>query len=154
MTATIGGSPTGPPGSTYAWGPSSGLGDPTMANPVASPAGTTTYTVFVTDANGCVGSDTMNLVVVPAIKFPNGFTPNGDGVNDVWQIDNIYLFPDCQVEVYNRWGELLFNSIGYNPPWDGRFEGKDVPVGTYYYIIKLNDPLFPDVYTGPLTIMR
>jgi gliding motility-associated-like protein len=154
MMATLGGNPTGPPGSTYAWGPVTGLGDPTMANPVASPAGTTTYTVYVTDANGCVGSDTMDLVVVPAIKFPNGFTPNGDGVNDVWEIDNIYLFPDCQVEVYNRWGELLFNSIGYNPPWDGRFEGKDVPVGTYYYIIKLNDPLFPDVYTGPLTIMR
>jgi gliding motility-associated-like protein len=154
MTVTIGGTPTGPTGSTYAWGPSTGLGDPTMGNPVASPLGTTTYTVFVTDANGCIGSDTMDLVVVPAIDFPNGFTPNGDGINDVWQIDNIHLFPNCQVQVYNRWGELLFNSIGYNPPWDGRFEGKDVPVGTYYYIIKLNDPLFPDVFTGPLTIMR
>lgn len=154
MTTTIGGTPTGPSGSTYAWGPSTGLGDPTMGNPVASPAATTSYTVFVTDANGCVGSDTMNLIVVPAIDFPNGFTPNGDGINDVWQIDNIQLFPNCQVQVYNRWGELLFNSIGYNPPWDGRFEGKDVPVGTYYYIIKLNDPLFPDVFTGPLTIMR
>ncbi len=153
-TTTIGGNPTGPSGSIFGWGPTIGLGDPTMSNPVASPAATTTYTVFVTDANGCVGSDTMNLIVVPAIDFPNGFTPNGDGVNDVWQIDNIILFPNCQVEVYNRWGELLFNSIGYNPPWDGRFDGKDVPVGTYYYIIKLNDPLFPDVYTGPLTIMR
>ncbi|MDQ3108977.1 MAG: gliding motility-associated C-terminal domain-containing protein, partial [Bacteroidota bacterium] len=154
MTTTIGGSPTGPAGSTYSWGPSTGLGDPAVANPVASPLGTTSYTVFVTDANGCTGSDTMNLVVVPVIDFPNGFTPNGDGINDVWEIDNIYLFPNCQVEVYNRWGELLFSSIGYNPPWDGRFEGKDVPVGTYYYIIKLNDPLFPEVYTGPLTIMR
>ncbi|CAN5377977.1 hypothetical protein BH09BAC5_BH09BAC5_09380 [soil metagenome] len=154
MTATIGGNPTGPSGSTYGWGPSTGLGDPTSSNPVASPAATTTYIVVVTDANGCIGSDTMDLIVVPAIDFPNGFTPNGDGINDYWQIDNIYLFPNCQVEVYNRWGELLFNSIGYNPPWDGRFEGKDVPVGTYYYIIKLNDPLFPEVYTGPLTIMR
>lgn len=154
MTVTIGGTPTGPPGSTYAWGPSTGLGDPTIANPVASPAATTSYVVIVTDANGCTGSDTMELIVVPLIDFPNGFTPNGDGTNDVWEIDNIYLFPNCQVEVYNRWGELLFSSIGYNPPWDGRFEGKDVPVGTYYYIIKLNDPLFPEVYTGPLTIMR
>ncbi|MEO5643482.1 MAG: gliding motility-associated C-terminal domain-containing protein [Bacteroidia bacterium] len=154
MTVTIGGNPTGPVGSVYAWGPSTGLGDPTIANPVASPAATTSYVVVVTDANGCTGSDTMVVVVVPVIDFPNGFTPNGDGINDVWEIDNIYLFPDCQVQVYNRWGELLFNSIGYNPPWDGRFEGKDVPVGTYYYIIKLNDPLFPEVYTGPLTIMR
>ena len=96
----------------------------------------------------------MNLVVVPAIDFPNGFTPNGDGVNDTWVIDNIHLFPNCQVEVYNRWGEQLFISIGYNTPWDGRYQGKDLPVGTYYYIINLNDPLFPEVYTGPLTIMR
>lgn len=154
MTATLGGSPTGPVGSTYVWSPSTGLGSTTSSNPVASPAGTTAYIVYVTDANGCVGSDTMNLIVVPEIEFPNGFTPNSDGINDYWEIDNIQLFPNCQVEVYNRWGELLFNSIGYNPPFDGRFNGKDLPVGTYYYIIKLNDPLFPDVYTGPLTIMR
>jgi gliding motility-associated-like protein len=153
-TTTIGGSPTGPPGSTYIWSPASGLGGVTTSNPVASPAGTTSYIVVVTDASGCVGSDTVDINVVPAIKFPNGFTPNGDGVNDYWQIDNIQLFPNCQVEVYNRWGELLFNSTGYNPPFDGRFKGKDLPVGTYYYIIKLNDPLFPDDYTGPLTIMR
>ncbi len=154
MTATLGGSPTGPPGSTFAWGPSSGLGNTSSSNPIASPAGTTTYIVIVTDANGCVGSDTMNLNVVPSIKFPNGFTPNADGTNDIWEIDNIQLFVHCQVEVYNRWGELLFNSTGYNIPFDGRYDGKDLPVGTYYYIIKLNDPLFPDVYTGPLTIMR
>ena len=154
MSATLGGSPTGPPGSTYVWTPTTGLGSSSTSNPSASPSGTTSYTVIVTDANGCVGSDTMNLIVVPMIKFPNGFTPNADGINDFWEIDNIQLFPNCQVEVYNRWGELLFNSTGYNPPFDGRYNGKDLPVGTYYYIIKLNDPLFPDVYTGPLTIMR
>ncbi|HEU4718609.1 MAG TPA: gliding motility-associated C-terminal domain-containing protein, partial [Bacteroidia bacterium] len=154
MNATIGGSPTGPPGSTFAWGPSTGLGDPTISNPVAAPGTTTTYTVVVTDGNGCTGSDTMTLTVVPSIEFPNGFSPNGDGINDVWVIDNIQLFPHCHVEVYNRWGEMLFASDGYNTPWDGRYQGKDLPVGTYYYIIKLNDPNFPDDYTGPITIMR
>jgi gliding motility-associated-like protein len=96
----------------------------------------------------------MILDIVPSIWFPDGFTPNGDGTNDTWVIDYIYLFPECEVEVYNRWGELLFRSVGYNTPWDGRYDGKDLPVGTYYYIIKLNDPMFPDVFTGPLTIMR
>lgn len=153
-STTIGGNPTGPSGSTYAWGPGTGIGDPTISNPVASPGSTTTYIVYVTDANGCTGSDTMELVVVPSIEFPNGFTPNGDGTNDVWVIDNIRLFPNCRVEVYNRWGEMLFASDGYNIPWDGRYDGKDLPVGTYYYIINLNDPLFPEVYTGPITIMR
>ncbi len=154
QTIVIGGSPTGNSGVTYAWGPSTGLGDPISPNPVAGPAGTTSYIVTVTDSAGCTASDTMILDVVPSIWFPDGFTPNGDAVNDTWVIDYIFLFPECEVEVYNRWGELLFRSVGYNTPWDGRYDNKDLPVGTYYYIIKLNDPMFPDVFTGPLTIMR
>jgi gliding motility-associated-like protein len=154
MTTTIGGSPTGPSGSTYVWGPTVGLGDPSSANPVASPAGTTTYVVQVTDTAGCSSTDTVVVSVVPMIDFPNGFTPNGDGVNDYWQIDNIQLFENCEVEVFNRWGERLFYSRGYVTPFDGRFNGEPLPVGTYYYIIKLNDPLFPDTYTGPITILR
>lgn len=153
-TTTIGGSPTGNSGVTFAWGPSTGLGDPLSANPVAGPVNSTTYIVTVTDSAGCTASDTMVLDIVPSIWFPDGFTPNGDGTNDTWVIDYIYLFPECEVEVYNRWGEMLFRSVGYNTPWDGRYDGKDLPVGTYYYIIKLNDPMFPDVFTGPLTIMR
>lgn len=153
-STTIGGSPTGPSGSTFNWSPSIGLGDPASSNPVAGPTATTSYIVYVTDANGCMDSDTMDVIVVPAIDFPNGFTPNGDGTNDVWVIDNIQLFPNCRVEVYNRWGEMLFASDGYTIPWDGRYQGKDLPVGTYYYVINLNDPLFPEVYTGPITIMR
>jgi large repetitive protein len=153
-STTIGGSPAGPPGATYAWGPSTGLGDPTVGNPVAGPMTSTTYILVVTDSTGCTASDTMVLDVVPSIWFPDGFTPNGDGVNDVWEIDNIFLFPNCEVEVYDRWGIMLFRSVGYNTPFDGQYNGKDLPVGTYYYIIKLNDPMFPDAFTGPLTIMR
>lgn len=154
-TTTIGGSPAGGLNVvSYAWGPSTGLGDPTVGNPVAGPTLTTTYILVVTDSTGCTASDTMVLDIVPSIWFPDGFTPNGDGVNDVWEIDYIWLFPDCEIEIYDRWGILLFRSVGYNTPWDGQYNGKDVPVGTYYYIIKLNDPMFPDVFTGPLTIMR
>jgi gliding motility-associated-like protein len=58
------------------------------------------------------------------------------------------------VEVYNRWGELLFTSTGYAVPWDGRYNGGLVPVGTYYYAIELNDERFPEPYTGPLTVIR
>jgi gliding motility-associated-like protein len=92
--------------------------------------------------------------VRPTIVFPDGISPNGDGANDTWVIDGIDLFPNCNVEVYNRWGELLFQSPGYKENWDGTFKGKALPVGTYYYIIDLGDPLFPDAYTGPITIMR
>lgn len=153
-TTTIGGNPAGPSGATYAWGPSAGLGDPTTGNPVAGPVSSTTYVLVVTDSSGCTASDTMVLDIVPSIWFPDGFTPNGDGTNDVWEIDNIFLFPECEIEVYDRWGIMLFRSVGYNTPFDGQYNGKDLPVGTYYYIIKLNDPMFPEAFTGPLTIMR
>ncbi|HVA97929.1 MAG TPA: gliding motility-associated C-terminal domain-containing protein, partial [Bacteroidia bacterium] len=151
---TLGGNPTGPPGSTYSWVPTTGLNDSTSANPVATPATTTTYTVTVTNAFGCSARDSITITVLPEITFPNGITPNGDGKNDVWIIDNIQYFPKCLVEIYNRWGELLFSSPGYTTKWDGTYQGKPLPVGTYYYIINLNDPRFPNVYTGPITILR
>jgi gliding motility-associated-like protein len=59
-----------------------------------------------------------------------------------------------EVDVFNRWGEPLFHSIGYNVPWDGRYAGKLVPVGTYYYTIVLHDPKYPDPLTGPLTVIH
>ncbi len=153
-SATLGGSPTGPAGSTIHWTPPAGLTDTAAANPVANPTVTTTYTVTVTNSNGCSSTDTVRVTVLPKIVFPNGISPNGDGKNDVWIIDNIYKFPEALVEVYNRWGELLFRSVGYTTQFDGTYDGKPLPVGTYYYIINLNSPEFPDAYTGPLTIMR
>lgn len=153
-TTSIGGSPTTSSTNSVVWVPSSHLSDSLAFNPIASPDSSTTYVVFATDANGCVNSDTMRVEVFPDITFPNGFSPNADGKNDVWVIDFISLFPECQVEVYNRWGQLLFLSVGYNTPWDGTFNNQPVPVGTYYYIINLNNPLYPDAFTGPLTVLR
>src|SRR5690606_39770794 len=98
--------------------------------------------------------DSVLVTVLPDLVIPNGFTPNGDGWNETWQIDLIELFPECEVEIYNRWGEQLFRSVGYKQPWDGRYNGGPVPVGTYYYVIQLNSPEFPEPYTGPLTVIR
>ncbi len=153
-TGIIGGTPTATGGSVILWTPSEGLSDTTAANPVASPIVTTTYAVTVTNAEGCFDRDTMIVTVLPHISFPNGFTPNGDRFNEEWIIDNIQEFPEALIQVYNRWGELLFSSVGYNDPWDGTYNGQPVPVGTYYYIINLNDERFPEAYTGPLTIIR
>lgn len=155
-TVTLGGAPTNPSGGTVYWTPGTGMTDSTVANPIVSPTVTTTYTVYETTAFGCMAMDTITVEVLPEFVIPNGFSPNGDGWNDVWQIDMIYLFPECEVEVFNRWGEPLFYSIGYNTPWDGTFRGKPVPVGTYYYLIRLHDKegKFPDHFTGPLTILR
>jgi gliding motility-associated-like protein len=130
------------------------LNNGALANPLASPGSNTMFILTVTAPNGCMDMDTVLVTVVPDIIIPSGFTPTGDGANDTWQIDLIDQFPDCTVEVYNRWGELLFSSTGYKDPWDGTYNGSQVPVGTYYYAIELNDERFPEPYTGPLTVIR
>jgi gliding motility-associated-like protein len=88
------------------------------------------------------------LVVVP----PNAFTPNGDGVNDVWLISGLGTFPNCVVNVYNRLGESVYQSKGYSLPWDGLYKAKTLPFGTYYYVIDLANGK-PKV-TGYITIVR
>ncbi|MDX2172300.1 MAG: gliding motility-associated C-terminal domain-containing protein [Bacteroidota bacterium] len=154
-STTIGGNPTSVAGNTFTWSPPFTLDNPSLGNPVASNTVNTTYTVTVTDAvTGCTASDTTQVQIYPEIVIPNGFSPNGDGKNDKWVIDNIQQFPDNVVEVYNRWGERLFIKTTYNGEFDGRFRNKDLPVGTYYYIINLNHPAYPKAYTGPLTIFR
>jgi gliding motility-associated-like protein len=90
--------------------------------------------------------------VVKKFIVKNTFTPNGDGINDVWTIENLNTNPHAEVNVFNRYGEKLFTSIGYSTPWDGRYRGEELPVGTYYYII---DPKNGHgVKSGAVTILR
>ena len=153
-SGAIGGNPTSATATSLIWTPAVGLDNPAGANPTSATTVTTIYTVTVVDVNGCTNFDTVTVNVYPEIKIPNGFSPNGDGKNDVWQIDFIDQFPECEVEVYNRWGEQLFYSRGYAVPFNGQYKGKNLPVGTYYYVIKLNHPNYPTPYTSPLTIFR
>lgn len=153
-TTTLGGSPSGPAGSMFTWSPDSLLNNTTAANPVADPDVTTWFTLSVVSQNGCTDVDSVLVTVVPTIVIPSGFTPNGDGRNDTWVIDFIELFPECEVQVFNRWGDQLFRSVGYNQPWNGKYRDGFVPVGTYYYVIELNDERFPEPYAGPLTVIR
>jgi len=144
--------PTATGANSFVWAPSTDLSDPNAGLTQASPSSTTIYIVYSNDSVGCVGSDTVVVTVVPGIKFSDGITPNNDGFNDTWIIDNLSLYPENTVEVFNRWGESLFYSQGYDNPWDGRFKGKDLPVGTYYYVIDLKNGEAP--LTGPITIVR
>ena len=87
-----------------------------------------------------------------ALVVPNTFTPNGDGINDTWDIKNIENFPNCTVDIYNRWGEKLYSSIGYPIPWDGKYKGTYLPTGTYYYIINPKNGL--STIAGFIAIIR
>ena len=72
-----------------------------------------------------------------------------------WKINQIEQFPLCVVEIYNRWGHKLYTSDpGYTNPWNGLYKNSPLPVGTYYYIIELNDPKFPEPITGSITIIK
>jgi gliding motility-associated-like protein len=113
-----------------------------------------TYGVKVTDTAGC--SFVATVVITPGdcslSKIPNTFTPNGDGVNDTWKIDALLSYPQCTVFIYNRWGQPVFNSIGYSIPWDGTYGGKPVPMGVYYYVINLGGASKP--LSGFVTVIR
>ena len=112
------------------------------------------YKLNVIDTNGCSYTDSVQVIYAPDIDIPSGFTPNADGTNDVWNIRFLDQFPEATVEVYNRWGQLLYQSEkGYTNPWDGKYNGQDLPIGTYYFIIDFNDPKLETV-TGPITIVK
>ncbi|MBL7932170.1 MAG: gliding motility-associated C-terminal domain-containing protein, partial [Bacteroidia bacterium] len=153
-SVTIGGNPTSISAVSLTWSPAQYLDNPNAFNPVATNTINVTYTVTVTDLNGCIESGTVAVNLFPELNISNGFTPNGDGKNDTWIIDYIEQFPDNTVEIFNRWGDIIFTSKGYQTPFDGKYKGGDLPVGTYYYIIHLNHPGYPKPITGPITIFR
>ncbi len=127
---------------TYNWTPATGLDDPHSLTPSATPTATTTYTLSVTSSCTTV-TDTSRVTVFITVQPPNVFSPNGDTVNDKWEIPGLVTYPGCVVSVYTRNGQMVFTSIGYGKQWDGTYNGKQVPDGTYYYTIDLKngDPM-------------
>lgn len=135
-------------GENYLWSPSTGLNNINIANPIASLNGnidSIRYKVFVTNALGCADSATILVKIYrtdPRIFVPTGFTPNGDGLNDVLKpiavgIERIEYF-----RVYNRWGQLVFSTTVNGQGWDGRISGKAQTTNTYAWVVKAVD------YTG------
>ncbi len=137
---------------TLLWSPATGLSDPAIANPIASPMETTTYYLTATSAEGCNAVDSVVVQVMKRLNIPKAFSPNRDFVNDTWVIEGVEEYPNVRVEIFNRWGELIYTSTGYPTPWDGKRNGKDLPVGAYYYII---DPQNGRAkFSGSVTILR
>lgn len=116
----------------------------------------TEYWVEVTDPNGCIGMDTILIETCNDKLFiPTAFTPNGDEYNQYWVIEQLYLFPNAQIDIYNRWSKRVFHVTNPNSTqvWDGRdSNGKELPMDSYYYVIDLGDGSKP--ITGTVTIIR
>jgi len=102
-------------------------------------------------ANAESNQITINISATQAIKPPNTFTPNGDGINDLWNIEGLSAYPQCTVNIFSRYGQQVFQSIGYAKAWDGTMNGKSLNVGPYYYVIKLSDG---QAVSGEVTILR
>lgn len=111
------------------------------------------YSVKITDENMCSIDTSFRIAAFTADCVPNVFSPNGDDVNDVWLLEDAFLYSDTEVRVYNRYGKLLFKSIGYDSPWDGKnTSGNDVNDGAYFYVIDLGDEY--DKIKGTISIIR
>ncbi len=141
---------------TYLWTPATGLSATNIPDPVAKPAVTTTYTLRITSANGCTGTDNVDVIVVPyCVKVMEVITPNGDGINDKWLVTNGNCISNASVHVYNRYGSPVYENKDYKNDWEGTYKGKPVPDATYYFVIeyKLLDRRVVTV-KGNLTIIR
>ena len=109
------------------------------------------YTVTVTDNIGCNLTVSESITHIEGCLFiADALTPNGDGYNDEWVVGGLLDFPQSEVKVYNRWGQLLFFSDGGDVNWDGRFNNQPLPVADYYYTIKLS--LYHPPITGTVSL--
>jgi gliding motility-associated-like protein len=137
---------------SYLWTPATYLSSDTAANPLCSPIDDLLYTLQVTSQAGCSVTDEMQVKVLKEPSVPNAFSPNGDGINDFWVIKSLEFYPDATIQIFNRYGQPVYLSTGYSQPWNGKFKGVDLPVGTYYYII--NPKNGRNIIKGAVTIIR
>ncbi len=137
---------------SFSWSPPDYISDILALRPAVSPFTGIEYTLTAVSSYGCINSDEVYVNVVTGIFVPNAFTPNNDGRNDTWRIP--YLDPEwgAVVQVYNRWGQLVYRAGGTAISWDGKLDGADLPAGTYVYLLQLSSPR--RMLKGTLTLIR
>jgi gliding motility-associated-like protein len=142
-------------GFRYAWGNTPDIKYEYSQSCDVEPKVTTTYYLYGTDETGqCPGYDQVTVFVEPSkdIVIYNTFTPNGDGNNDTWYIGNIQKYPDNSLEVFNRYGKLVYKTNSYLNSWDGRVGGEQLPSGTYFYDLDLGNG--DGKFHGTITIIK
>jgi gliding motility-associated-like protein len=136
------------------WTPSSTLSAPAALLTQAFPLITTNYSLTATSGEGCKVSDDVLVKVYLPIDIPNVFSPNGDGIHDRWLLKNIEQFPNSRMQIFSRYGELLFEKFAYGTSnaWDGTRNGKPLLAGVYFYVLAISDKRSP--ISGTITILR
>lgn len=146
-------------GTLYTWSPNDGsLDNPNINNPIATPKEKTTYTVYATGRTGCIDTATVTIDVEhdDQLLIPTAFTPNGDGLNDVFRIRSTEFMRVTELSIFNRWGELVFRSAdGSTTGWDGTFNGQPAPSGTYSFMVIFSRPgHLSESRKGDITLIR
>ncbi|RYY15931.1 MAG: gliding motility-associated C-terminal domain-containing protein [Chitinophagaceae bacterium] len=143
---------------SYSWAPASGVDDARKQNPVVAIDSTTTFVLTGTDQNGCSGKDTVTVSVtkagLPLFVLPNAFTPNNDGKNDCFGIKRWGNVDIIQLAVYNRWGQIVFETKNPRQCWDGSYKGQRQPAGGYIYVIKARSFCGDIVRKGNLMLLN
>ncbi len=123
---------------SIAWTPAASLIGANTLTPIAKPVITTNYTLTVVNSNGCTSTSNVSVTVLPyCIKVMDAFTPNGDAINDQWLVtQGGVCTTQTNVKVFNRYGSEVYSNANYTNNWDGKYKGKTVPDGTYYYFIE------------------
>ena len=131
---------------SYSWNNVETLSCSDCPSPMASPQISTTYTVEAVDEDGCVAAESIlvNVIIpepIPQLTIPSAFSPNGDGMNDFFRPTTDMGIVAMEMKIYNRWGEMVFESTDRNVYWDGKYNDEYVPLGVYAYwiIIELQD---------------
>jgi gliding motility-associated-like protein len=139
---------------SFVWTPSYNISDTLSLSPFIFPDKTTTYTISATK-NECTKFDYVNVYIDDELTIPTTFSPNEDGINDTWEIPGAEAFPNCYVQIFDRWGQEIFQAIGYNSKkaWDGQSKGGNATEGVYFYVVKLRDPEKRE-YKGTITLIR
>ncbi|SDT66921.1 gliding motility-associated C-terminal domain-containing protein [Mucilaginibacter mallensis] len=127
-------------GDVFYWTPNSYISGSNTLDPIVTPNQDATYTLHVTSTSNCgIDSSKVFVRVYQHVEIPNTFSPNNDGINDLWNIAALSTYPESLLQVFNRYGTQVFQSIGYSKPWDGKYNGRVLPAGTYYYVIDLKN---------------
>jgi len=124
----------------YYWTPADNMEFSTTLTPVVSPTDDITYTLNVESLDNCgIASDNVFIRVYKKINIPTAFSPNNDGVNDLWNIALLNTYPESVLTVYTRTGSEIFRSVGYAKAWNGNYNGRPLPAGVYYYVLDLKN---------------
>ena len=149
------------PGSTYNWSVTGGtiISENLNRITILFPNTESTFVISVIENNatGCPGEQRKLLVEsLPCneevIWIPSAFTPNGDGLNDLWRIKELSYYPNCEVTIFDRYGQLIYYSKGYKNPWDGTKNGQPMTAGTYCYLIDTKK--LKTIFKGFVVLLR